>query len=750
MNSAKPPRNVLALLAAGMLAVAAPAAAQPLGSFSWQMQPFCNRVTISVTQNGGIYTLDGYDDQCGAAERATLVGLATPNPDGTIGFGLNVVTPGGSPVHVDAKITLPSLGGTWRDSAGNTGLFVFGANTGGSPRPAAIVGDVTSIVTGAGLSGGGTSGEVSLSVDAAVIQQRVNGGCLSGQAVRTINQDGSVACESVAGGAGDITAVSAGSGLIGGGASGDVALAFDPAVVQARVAPQCPAGMAIQFISQNGAVTCGALGTGDITQVTVGPGMTGGGTSGPVSVSLVYSGDGTADAVARSDHEHSFNNSNVGIGLENLPATATGLFNTALGMRALRDNTSGHRNTGIGFAALQENAGGFQNTAVGADSMQNNLSGTQNVGIGQAALRTSTAGTNNVAVGAESLLTATGSSNVAVGKSAGTGLTTGSANTFVGQLSTAGANDLVNATAIGARAQVDGDDSLVLGSINGVNGATADTRVGIGTTTPDALLEVNSAGFVTAIFSVSSNQPTSYPRLQMRRSRGTRTAPTAVLANDVIGSIDATGSTGGGFTAGRAGISFRAAETWSSGGGTGTRIVFSTTLIGEPLTQTEQMVIDHDGQVAIGHTNPARKLDVNGNVRVGAIGPTSFWGCVEDRGGSMIAGTACSSDRRFKRDITPFAAALDHVAALRPVHFYWRADEFPERAFGTRESFGLIAQDVEAVLPELVTTDEDGYKAVNYSKLPLLAIQAITELKARNDALERRLAALEQRLNTAR
>ncbi len=56
---------------------------------------------------GAVYTLDGYDDQCGAAQRAALVGLATPNPDGTIGFGLNIVTvPGGRGVQVDARITM--------------------------------------------------------------------------------------------------------------------------------------------------------------------------------------------------------------------------------------------------------------------------------------------------------------------------------------------------------------------------------------------------------------------------------------------------------------------------------------------------------------------------------------------------------------------------------------------------------------------------------------------------------------------
>ena len=59
--------------------------------------------------------------------------------------------------------------------------------------------------------------------------------------------------------------------------------------------------------------------------------------------------------------------------------------------------------------------------------------------------------------------------------------------------------------------------------------------------------------------------------------------------------------------------------------------------------------------------------------------------------------------------------------------------EFPEKHFGKRRSFSLITQGVEQVLPELVTEDEDGYKAVRYNKLPLLNTQAIGERKAEKD-----------------
>jgi hypothetical protein len=131
---------------------------------------------------------------------------------------------------------------------------------------------------------------------------------------------------------------------------------------------------------------------------------------------------------------------------------------------------------------------------------------------------------------------------------------------------------------------------------------------------------------------------------------------------------------------------------------------------------------------------------VAGNVRVG----TGTTGCVRDADATVIAGT-CSSDARLKHTITPFPPTLDQLIKLRPVHFYWDAEHFPERRFGNQLSFGLIAQEVEEVLPELVTEDENGYKAVRYNKLPLLLLQAIKELKADNDALRKRLEALERK-----
>jgi hypothetical protein len=180
-----------------------------MGTFRWQLQPYCNVVTLSVTQAGGVYTVDGFDDQCGAATRAPVTGTAVPNPDGTIEIGFGIVaSPEARPVHVAVAINTATLGGTWTDSAGHTGTFAFRptGSTGGARLPA-------------------PSGAIGASqVNAEQVQLRVSGACPSGQAIDQIEQDGTVSCAPV--GNGDITAIvtSEDSGLTGGSTAGAASL----------------------------------------------------------------------------------------------------------------------------------------------------------------------------------------------------------------------------------------------------------------------------------------------------------------------------------------------------------------------------------------------------------------------------------------------------------------------------------------------------------------------------------------------
>jgi hypothetical protein len=226
------------------------------------------------------------------------------------------------------------------------------------------------------------------------------------------------------------------------------------------------------------------------------------------------------------------------------------------------------------------------------------------------------------------------------------------------------------------------------------------------------------------------------------RHNGPTDAPTAVTTGDSLLRVGGGGFNGQYFHWPTGGITVTAGEDWTPTSHA-TRLYLSTTNTGE-INQVVRMAVDADGNVGIG-TGTARALDrlqVTGDIRVGTIGTN---GCLKHVGGGNIIGT-CSSDARLKRDIVDLGDVLGNLAALRPVTFSWRADDYPERGFGEARQLGLIAQEVEQVLPELVTTDQAGFKAVDYGRLPLLAIQAIRELKARHDALEQRLRALEATL----
>jgi hypothetical protein len=118
------------------------ASAQVVGTFRWQLAPFCNVVTLRVERKGAtLYELSGTDDLCGAAQAASANGSAHVNPNGTASVSLTVIRPDGIPVTSSAAINLVGLSGTWSDEYGNSGAFTFNpAAAPGSPRPLTIRG----------------------------------------------------------------------------------------------------------------------------------------------------------------------------------------------------------------------------------------------------------------------------------------------------------------------------------------------------------------------------------------------------------------------------------------------------------------------------------------------------------------------------------------------------------------------------------------------------------------------------------
>jgi hypothetical protein len=106
-----------------------------------------------------------------------------------------------------------------------------------------------------------------------------------------------------------------------------------------------------------------------------------------------------------------------------------------------------------------------------------------------------------------------------------------------------------------------------------------------------------------------------------------------------------------------------------------------------------------------------------------------------------------TSDIRYKKNIEPIDNALDKVQSLKGVTFDWDNDAFPEKEHSKKPEFteratGVIAQDVEKVLPEAVRENEDGFKNVAYGNMVGLLIEAIKEQQTQIDELKAEVAEL--------
>jgi hypothetical protein len=86
---------------------------------------------------------------------------------------------------------------------------------------------------------------------------------------------------------------------------------------------------------------------------------------------------------------------------------------------------------------------------------------------------------------------------------------------------------------------------------------------------------------------------------------------------------------------------------------------------------------------------------------------------------------AVSSDRRFKRDIKALVDPLDVIKHLQGVSYEFNHEAFPERKFESGRQIGFIAQQIEPFVPEIVRTDKDGFKSVQYSQLVPLLVEGI-------------------------
>jgi hypothetical protein len=176
---------------------------------------------------------------------------------------------------------------------------------------------------------------------------------------------------------------------------------------------------------------------------------------------------------------------NSAFGALALANNVTGAQNTAVGLQSLGSNGTGSFNTGTGSHSLFRNTTGSLNTAHGTDALFTNTVGTQNSAVGSSALYNNNTGNYNAALGYEALFTnQSGESNTAIGYQALRANISGVQNTGLGFAASLSTFNLSNATAIGARSYVGCSNCMVLGSTNGLNGASSNVNVGLSEPNP--------------------------------------------------------------------------------------------------------------------------------------------------------------------------------------------------------------------------------------------------------------------------
>jgi hypothetical protein len=138
--------------------------------------------------------------------------------------------------------------------------------------------------------------------------------------------------------------------------------------------------------------------------------------------------------------------------------------------------------------------------------------------------------------------------------------------------------------------------------------------------------------------------------------------------------------------------------------------------------------------IGIGTTNPTSKLSVigdvyvSGNIGVGTTNPTYSLHVI---GSASATSFTSLSDKNKKKNIIPIENALSIIKQLQGVRYNWIENDIP--------SIGVIAQEIEKVLPEVVNTSSDGTKSVSYGNIIGLLIEAIKEQQTRIEELEKKI-----------
>jgi hypothetical protein len=355
------------------------------------------------------------------------------------------------------------------------------------------------------------------------------------------------------------------------------------------------------------------------------------------------------------------------------------------------------RQWALGFDALLNNTSGGANTALGAYALQSNTTAGGNTAVGNSALFSNTFGGGNTAMGFRALFNnnvdevgRTGDGNTATGFLALFGNTIGDGNTANGFQALAFNTTGFNNTAIGFEALFRNTTGLN-NMASGASAVVNNTSGGFNTASGHQALENNTVG--------DGNTATGAGALSSNTTGNHNTAiGDGVLPNNTTGSTNI-----------------------ALGPGAGLGITTA------------------DNVVCIGAAgeNVSNRCYMR-NIRGVTVGNGDGINVLIDSSGQL--GTSNSS-RRFKKDIRPMDQTSEAVLALKPVMFHYikqdtkRAEDMPQ--------FGLIAEDVAEVNPDLVVRDVDGEPlAVRYDAVNAMLLNEFLKEHRKVEQLEKQVEAL--------
>lgn len=359
--------------------------------------------------------------------------------------------------------------------------------------------------------------------------------------------------------------------------------------------------------------------------------------------------------------------------------SSPGTNNLFAGINSGLNNTTGSGNAFFGGLSGQANNTGVNNAFFGFNAGSANNGGGANTFVGVNAGIANVGSSNNTFLGANA-----GNTNLA-----------GNGNTYLGANSD-GALLITNSVAIGQKAYAGQSNALILGSINGINTATADTDVGIGTSTPAARLHV--VGNSAFIGQVGVGTTTPEATLHVKDTRNTSLAVESSSSSGTGISISNSSGSDPNWRMSAEGISDRLLRFTNQNNGI------------EFLRFTET------GSASTRQATIGTNLFVNGTVELGAVPSGSISVC---RSSIAVLGN-CSSSIRYKKDLQPFTGGLALLYQFNPVTFRWKVDDLLD--------VGLIAEDVAKIEPLLTTNNADGQiEGVKYDRISVVLVNAVKE-----------------------